>query len=211
MRFFYTLILLFCFSISSIQLEAQAQRFKAGVIVGLNASQLDGDSYYGYNKLGLVAGLSGVILLTEKVDLNLELLYSQRGSASSLVPDNINYPFKIKTDFIEIPLLINYKDWLDSEGEYYKLHFHGGFSYGRLINTEVDDGTTNSNLVQASEDFNKNDWSYMLGVTFYTGQHLAFTFRWSRSFGLLYLQTSVNSPVPSLQNHLLSFRTLYMF
>ncbi len=211
MRLFYTLFLLFFLSLSSVQLDAQQQRFKAGFIIGLNASQLDGDYVYGYNKLGLVAGLRGVTIITDKVDVSIELLYSQRGSTSSLVPDNSNYPFTIKSDFIEIPLLIGYKDWLDSEGEYYKLDFHGGFSYGRLIRSEVDDGTINSNLVQASENFNKNDWSYMLGVTYFTGPHLAFTFRWSKSFGLLYLNTSANPGVPSLQNHLISLRSLYMF
>ena len=211
MRIFYTLIIFLSCIFSGFQLNAQEQRFKAGLILGFNASQLDGDRSAGYNKLGLVGGLSGVILLTEKMYFNIELLYSQRGSRSHLVPDNSIVPFKIATDFIEIPLLFNYKDWLDEEGEYYKLHFHGGISYGRLIRTDVEDESPVSNLVLASEHFEKNDLSYMLGATFYTGPHLAFTFRWSRSFGVLYFNNSINIPLPSLQNHLISFRTLYMF
>ncbi len=211
MRFFYTLILLIVLLIVSFEMQAQPQRFKAGVIVGLNASQIDGDRFYGYNKLGLVAGLNGVTILNDKMEMSIELLYSQRGSRSSLVPGNSIFPFKISTDFIEVPVLFNYKDWHNPEGEYYRFHFHAGFSYGRLIRTEVDDGTPNSNFVQAGESFNKNDWSYIFGATFFTGPHLAFTFRWSRSFGVLYLNTANNPGVPSLQNHMLSFRTLYMF
>ncbi len=211
MRLFNILIAILFFTLTSVSLNAQQQRFKAGIIVGFNAAQLDGDRSAGYNKLGFVGGLSGVILLTDKMYVNTELLYSQRGSASSLVAGNTNDPFKITTNFIEIPLLFNYKDWYDEEEEYYRFHFHGGFSYGRLISSKVDDGTTNSNLVMASEDFNKNDFSYMLGVTFYTGPHLAFTFRWSRSFGVLYFNDSTNIGLPSLQNHLISVRTLYMF
>jgi hypothetical protein len=205
MRLFNTIFIILCCSLASVQLNAQAQRFKAGIIVGFNASQLDGDAYAGYNKLGFVGGLSGVILLTDKMYVNTELLYSQRGSTSSLVAGNTNDPFKITANFIEIPLLFNYKDWLDTEGEFYKLHFHGGFSYGRLISSKVDGGA------YQGVDFNKNDWSYLLGFTFYTGPHLAFTFRWSRSFGVLYFNDNTNLNSPSLQNHLISLRALYMF
>lgn len=211
MRLLYTFIILFSCVLSSVQMNAQEQRFKAGVILGFNMAQLDGDRSAGYNKLGLAGGLSLVILLAEKIDVNVELLYSQRGSRSSLVPDNSIVPFKIITDFIEIPVLFNYKDWQSDDGEYYKLHFHGGFSYGRLIRTEVEDDSPLSNLSLASQSFNKNDVSFMLGATFYTGPHLAVTFRWSRSIGVLYLNNSVNINLPSLQNHLLTFRLLYMF
>ena len=211
MRILYTLIILLSCTLFSVQMKAQEQRFKAGIIVGFNMAQLDGDRSAGYNKLGFVGGLSGVILLTEKMYTNIELLYSQRGSKSSLVPDNAIVPFTISTDFIEIPLLFNYKDWISEDGEYYKLHFHGGFSYGRLIRSNVEDDSPISNLSQASEYFNKNDVSFMLGATFYTGPHFAITFRWSRSIGALYFNDSTNINLPSLQNHLLSFRALYMF
>jgi hypothetical protein len=211
MRILYTLIILFSCMLSSVQMNAQEQRFKAGAILGFNMSQLDGDRSAGYNKLGIVGGLSLVILLAEKIDVNVELLYSQRGSRSSLVPDNSIVPFKISTDFIEIPVLFNYKDWQSDDGEYYKFHFHGGFSYGRLVRTAVDDDSPVSNLSQASEQFNKNDVSFILGATFYTGPHLAFTFRWSRSIGVLYFNDFNNINLPSLQNHLISFRALYMF
>lgn len=211
MRILYTSIILFSCLLFSVQMDAQEQRFKAQVIVGFNMAQLDGDRSAGYNKLGFVGGLSGVILLKEKMYVNIELLYSQRGSRSSLVPDNSIVPFKISTDFIEIPILFNYKDWKSDDGEYYKLHFHGGFSYGRLIRTAVEDDSPVSDLSQAADYFNKNDISFMLGATFYTGPHLAFTFRWSRSLGVLYFNDSTNINLPSLQNHLLSFRALYMF
>ncbi len=189
----------------SLQTEAQEQIFKAGIIFGMNASQLDGDRSAGYFKLGLVAGLSGVVLLSDRIEINIEMLYSQRGSRNTFNMDNSSNPFKISTNFIEIPVIFNYKDWLDGEGEYYKLYFHGGFSYGRLISADLE------GVIYQEETFNKNDWSYLLGVTFYTGPHLAFTFRWSRSFGVLYFNAANNPNAPSLQNHLISLRALYMF
>ncbi len=194
----------------SLQTEAQEQIFKAGIIFGMNASQLDGDRSAGYFKLGLVAGLNGVVLLSERIEINIEMLYSERGSRNTFNDDNSTIPFKISTNFIEIPVIFNFKDWLDEDG-YYKLYFHTGIAYARLINAKVEDESPVSNLSQAVDDFNKNDLSFLFGVTFYTGPHLAFTFRWSRSFGALYFNDILNAPVPSLQNHTISLRTLYMF
>ena len=200
-------------SLTSVQLNAQEQRFKAGLTIGLNASQIDGDVSAGYNKLGLVGGLQGVTIINEKAELLIELLYSQRGSQPEIFLNTNFFPFKIKTDFIEIPVMFTYKDWLDEEDDYYKLYFQGGFSYGRLIRTEIEDETPSSDLVKLGDFFNKDDFSFLIGASFFTGKHLAFTFRWSRSISLLYKNgSSPDAPnARSMQNHLWSFRTLYVF
>ena len=195
------------------RLEGQEQRFKAGLTIGVNAAQIDGDISAGYNKLGLVAGLQGVTILGPKSELLIELLYSQRGSQPEIFLNNNFFPFKIKTDFVEIPVMFSYKDWLDEEDEYYKLYFQGGFSYGRLIKTEIEDEAINSDLVTLADHFRKDDFSFLVGATYFTGAHLAFSFRWSRSITLLYKNgSSPNAPnARSMQNHLWSFRTLYIF
>lgn len=210
MRILYTLTILLICTLSSVESNAQQSRFKAGAIFGMNASQLDGDQFAGYHKIGFVAGLRGVVILTNRIETSFELLYSQRGSRSSLTKDNNINPFNIGTNFIEVPVIFNYKDWLDEEGEYYKLHFHAGLSFGRLISTKIEEGSFVP-VNFTSDDFNKTDFSYLVGATFYTGKHLAFTFRWSRSFGKLYKNDATNTAIPSLENHLISIRTLYMF
>ena len=70
------IIALFLFNFSS----AQEQRFNAGLVVGLNASQIDGDQLAGFDKLGLTAWVRGIAKLGETIDMNIEFLYSERGS-----------------------------------------------------------------------------------------------------------------------------------
>ena len=55
------------------------QRFKAGVIGGLNASQIQNDDVGGYRRLGIQGGLRAITIFTDKIDLFFEILYSQRG------------------------------------------------------------------------------------------------------------------------------------
>ena len=56
----FLLLFLLC---SALDLQAQRrQRFKAGVIAGITAAQIDGDASAGYNKVGLQGGLRGIVL-----------------------------------------------------------------------------------------------------------------------------------------------------
>jgi hypothetical protein len=49
-RFIYIITFLVCTG------YAYSQQFEGGVLGGLTASQIDGDSYKGYNKVGIQAG-----------------------------------------------------------------------------------------------------------------------------------------------------------
>ena len=55
------------------------QRFKAGIVAGINAAQVDGDLAAGYNKIGLLGGLRVTTVLSNKFDVSLDFLYSQQG------------------------------------------------------------------------------------------------------------------------------------
>ncbi len=190
------------------------QRFKAGLIGGFNLSQIDGDNAAGYERIGMMGGVRGVAILSNKSELSFELLYSQRGSQSDLdVKSSIN-PFKIKLNYIEVPVLFNYLDWEiedDDKNKYYKMHFTGGFSYGRLLNADVEDGLPNSDLDIIATYFRQNDVSIVLGATFYANRHLGFTMRWNRSLILLFKETE---DTPNTQNNFLSkfltFHAVYM-
>ena len=52
MKQFYLVVLL----LTIVSLRGFSQRFEGGVLVGLNASQVDGDNYSGYHKPGIVLG-----------------------------------------------------------------------------------------------------------------------------------------------------------
>ena len=211
----FTFLILFIFAFSP---KSFTQTFNAGLIAGFTASQLNGDNSAGYNKLGVEGGLRVGVALQEKMDLTLEILYSQRGAKEEVDVDGT--PQEIyQTDYIAVPIVFSYKDWL--AGEYYRLHFHGGLSYGRLVNAELkNDLSDNSRFVST---WKENDLSFLLGATYFVNEHLGLTVRYNRSIFLLFKSGSsatfeengvemmqsfnTNSLIP----YNLSFHAQYMF
>ena len=200
-------IFLFIFLIIGICKTSEAQRFKAGVVFGFNASQIDGDKTAGFNKFGLNGGLRAVTILGQKSQLSYELLFSQRGSRSGLVAGNVNDPQKIQLDYIEVPVAFNYLDWLHEEG-WYKFHFSAGLSYGRLLNVKIQDQFYD----ELSSQFNKNDLSILFGATFYVSENFGINARYTRSLTWLYnnnKSSTINAQ--NLLGYFLTFRGVYMF
>ena len=127
--FFTFCLLLWCSS------DVVGQRFRAAAIIGANAAQIDGDSLYGFERIGLTVG-GRLSYTNDKVwDVALEMLYSQRGSADGLLKKSSDRG--ISLHYLEIPVLFNLRDWYIEEGKYYKVRAEGGFSYGRLFQTDA--------------------------------------------------------------------------
>ena len=192
-----------------------AQQFNAGFVLGVNAAQIDGDNAAGYNKLGISAGLRATTYLTDKSDLSFDILYSQRGSQSEFNLGTNFVPFKIKVNYIEVPILFNYRDWLvedDDDNSYYKITISGGLAYSRLFQTEIDDGAPTSSLVPLQDFFKKNDVSIVIGASFNITEHIGVSIRWTRSFTPIYNagdNPSINAP--SFVGKFLTFQSFYMF
>jgi hypothetical protein len=198
--------------------QGHSQTFKAGIIGGFTASQINGDDSAGYNKLGLEGGLTVGIELQEKMDLSLEILYSQRGAKEEVDVDGT--PQSIyRANFISVPVVFSYKDWLGDN--YYRLHFHGGLSYGRLVSGALEnDLRDNSRFVST---WNENDLSFLLGATYFVNENFGLTFRYNRSLFLLFeagstatfevdgVEMTETFNTNSLLPFNLSFHALYMF
>ena len=163
-----------------INTQLQAQTFKAGVILGVTASQINGDDSAGFNKPGLEGGLKSAVTISEKVDISLEILYSQRGAKDEASADGVVQNI-YRTTYVAIPIIYNYKDW--AAEDYYRLHFHGGLSYGRLINAELDNDQDNTAFVDA---WNQNDFGFLVGATYFVNSNFGLTFRYNRSILRLY-------------------------
>lgn len=180
--------------------NAQPARFGAGIVGGLNASQILGDDTGGYNKLGIQGGLRGIARLSDRSDLYLELLYSQRGSYQKGI-------IKIDLRYVEVPVVITYKDWLDEEGGFYKVAANIGLSYGRLLSASAE-GSKHDDIVDL---FNDNDISFTVGAEYFTRNNFAFGIRWSKSINLLYNKNKHDPGRNSLRGFFLSFRGVYIF
>jgi len=109
---------------------AAAQRFGGGVVGGINVSQIDGDSWSGYNKAGLVAGAFVTTSFHKPWGAQMELRYAAKGSAKVM---RAAEPRKIRLQYIEMPLLISY--------EFYKVfQAQGGISLGYLFSSAQNEG-----------------------------------------------------------------------
>ena len=187
--------------------ESSAQsRFRAGVVVGGNVSQIRGDFTGGYNKFGLVGGLRVNTILQEKMNITLEIVYSERGSRSHrLEPSDI----EINLKYVEVPVLLNYKDWYVEEDDYYRVQVSGGFAYSRLIKGESL-GTTNFPS-DIAEDFSPTDISFVVGAEYFVTKKFSISGRWYTSINLLYDNEKNNPNLNGLRPHFLSFRMNYFF
>jgi len=90
----------------------KAQQFEGGLLAGMDFSQVDGDTYSGYKRLGMLAGGYVKLPLNEKWALRLEMEYIMKGSVNAYNPnatsDTNNVDYLNKTSYIEVPLLLEY-------------------------------------------------------------------------------------------------------
>lgn len=133
--------------------QSYAQRFKADVIAGFNASQVDGDETAGFNKLGLNTGAGVTIPLYRNWGIGLETIFSQEGSR--LRPqfnDSLDGSYKLLMNYVRVPLRIQYVDKnLVSGG--------AGVSWGRLVKIEeFRDGFPVDSVTLLDGPFKRDDW-----------------------------------------------------
>lgn len=105
MRSLYLLPLFFL-----LPLSADAQSFHAAVKGGIAATQVSGDNLSGYDQFGGVLGGVVGIPIGKKIDLNLEILFVQKGSRKKANPDNGDFEeYLLRLNYFEFPLLLQYK------------------------------------------------------------------------------------------------------
>lgn len=103
MKQFYLIILLLtitCLSVFS-------QQFEGGVLVGLNASQVDGDNYSGYHKPGMALGGYVQTNLSRTVYAGMELKFAQKGSRnidSLATQGQIKYIMRLS--YVDLPVYL---------------------------------------------------------------------------------------------------------
>lgn len=87
-----------------------SQVFKSGLLIGLTGSQVEGDGYGGYNKLGFIAGGFTNTDFSEKWSTQFEIYYINKGSFDPARPDKGDYSmFKFNVNYIEVPIALRYK------------------------------------------------------------------------------------------------------
>ncbi len=83
------------------------QQFNAGFFGGITASQVDGDTYGGYNKLGVTTGLFVNRYIEYDIYWQAEIKYVTRGVYKGPT-DNDYTLYRSRYHYIELPLSVHY-------------------------------------------------------------------------------------------------------
>lgn len=125
------LFLVSVFWVVSSPIMAQDKRFNAGVVAGLNFSELEGNSVTDY--FGLNAGLIGTAKFSKHSQVGIELLFSQNGEY--VLPTY--YPAleygRIRLNHIEIPVHFDWLIGLFQRKKFCDWNLNLGVAYTRLL------------------------------------------------------------------------------
>ncbi|MCU4155189.1 PorT family protein [Carboxylicivirga sp. A043] len=164
----YILTLLFILPV----LSSTAQEFRAGPLLGMSFSQVDGDSFVGYNKVGLNLGAFVSRQISEQWDIQLDIAYIQKGSHEPQDAEKRIFEYKIALSYIQFPLVARYR--------YKQFSGEAGISVGALLNSEEEyDG------IPVDEDDNFNpipfqnvEWATVFGLNYHITDRLWINARW---------------------------------
>lgn len=177
---------------------AFAQTFKATLLSGINAGQIDGDFEVGYNKLGFSGGVGIGITPAKNMYLGTEFLFSQRGSKNALFRSDNEANGSIRLNYIELPIVYKLFDWYDDKNQFYHVWIEAGLSGARLINANI----VGSDRPELVNEFRTNDLSWFLGGGYYFNKHFNIGVRYTRSTFPFYVATN---PLPVEVKKLLSY------
>ncbi len=105
MKFKYLLFIVFLLT----TLYSSAQKFNGGILAGVAASQVAGDTYTGYNKAGIYAGAFVNLQVSPRSILQMELEYFQKGSRKNPNPKKDDYAqYLFRVNYVELPLLYQF-------------------------------------------------------------------------------------------------------
>jgi len=91
-------------------IAACAQRFEGGFIAGFNATQVEGDTFKGYNKPGALAGFYIQTDVAPAIFAGMEIKYSQKGARNRIKPKDPNpEKYIMRLGYIDVPLYVGFR------------------------------------------------------------------------------------------------------
>lgn len=170
-KLFLIFFILFLTFSAIAQPSTEGRRFIAGIVAGVNMSQIDGDELVGYDQLGFNGGARVATILSSRWQLSLELLFSQQGSRKTRNDPPSAALQSIRLNFVEVPLQINFQEW--------RFHVSAGISYARLINAKVIDILGED--VTDTQSYQDNNLFVVLGATYFFSDRIGLNIGWSKA------------------------------
>ena len=161
----------FCLSFSVFGQEKQ-NAFNLLIMAGVSPSQVHGDMYSGFRKLGGMGGVGVETVFNEKASMNLSFLFIQKGARKNqnLEKNDLNY-YYLNLNYIEVPILVTYTQK--------KFLFDLGVSAAYLINYyEASEAGNFTGMFP----FQKYDFSVKVGLGLNISPKWFVNFRSSNSF-----------------------------
>ncbi|MDF2435951.1 MAG: hypothetical protein K0Q95_327 [Bacteroidota bacterium] len=179
------------------------KRFVAGIKAGLSTSQVEGDTYGGFDKAGLAAGITITGKMNEKWTAQMEMIYIQKGSKHNSNPDNGDFSYYyLALNYIEVPVLFQY--------HHKKFNFEIGPGFGYLINTH--EYNENGDVYMALP-FNSYELSASLGISYEILKNISINWRYTNSLAAVRAFQSGGRTWnnPGQRNNVLAFTLIYQF
>ncbi len=166
------LFLVLITSVFSFKLTSQ-NIFKSGLLLGITASQYDGDGYAGYKKAGLTAGFYSRVKTGDHTHLQLEISYFMKGARK--IPDpnkNDLNQYLLDLDYVDIPLLFRM--------EFEKRHLLAelGSGIGILVRVREENNYLD---ITGRRPFNRTEIPFHSGLGYYLSNGWEVILRYSYS------------------------------
>jgi len=194
--------------------EDEERTFWGGIAAGVNFSQVDGDGFAGYNKVGLNAGPVVYARLAPAFSMSLEFSLTQKGSkmrriSESVYTGQIVEMYDMKLNYVEVPLLFHFMP----PGRF---HYSLGGAYAYLLSAKESAVTVAPvHLDPNLYPFRSQDISITGGASYHIYKHWYLTGRFAYSLATIrdpgYIPIGYGGGGGGQRNNLFTFRLLYLF
>lgn len=184
-----------------VSVSVYGQAFSGGVLGGFNASQVDGDTYSGYNKFGFAFGAYTSTQFTEKISGELQIKFMQKGASKPVTEDDVTR-YTSKLNYIEVPILLRYQ-------QSKKISWHFGPGFGYLFKYSVED--ENGPLTGGSIGFRNFELSGIAGMQYQIIEKLGVSLSFLYSITSIsdYVRDPIHFRQPGQYNNLFSVMVSY--
>jgi len=152
--------------------QEKKSAFNLLITAGVSPSQVHGDAYSGFNKLGAMGGIGVESVFSEKTSANLSFIFIQKGAQKNqnLEKNDLNY-YYLNLNYLEVPVLFTYTQK--------KFLFDVGVSAAYLINYYE---ASEAGNFTGTFPFQKFDYSVKIGLGVNLNPKWFVNFRSSNSF-----------------------------
>lgn len=145
-----------------------AQEFGGGVLGGIAASQVFGDTVSGYNKPGAYFGVYANRQFTLRSGAQMEMYYIQKGAKENPTEENGFFQYLLRINMIEIPVLYNYT--INK-----KLKLSGGLAYSYIFGDPYEESAYSTSVPDTP--WNRHNLTFILGIEYQFAANFSAVFR----------------------------------